>query len=129
VRGFLFGTRGAVVVEGNTLRRCFMQAILVEGDGQYWMESSPIRNLLIQKNHFIACGIAIDANTKVRPAGDAVHENIRITGNIFDQVQGAAVVARAVKGLTVTGNATEKGPGPVPVDTDQACSDVHIDGR
>jgi hypothetical protein len=129
VRGFLFGTRGRVVVEGNTLRRCFMQAILVEGDGQYWMESSPIRDLLIRNNHFIACGIAIDANTKARPAGEAVHENIRITGNIFDQVQGAAVVARAVKGLTVTGNATEKGPGPVPVDADKACSDVHTDSR
>ncbi len=129
VRGFLFGTRGRVVIEGNTLHRCFMQGILVEGDGRYWMESSPIRDLLIRGNHFIGCGIMIDANTALRPAGAAVHENIRITGNLFDQVQGAAVVARAVKGLTVGGNATEKGPGPVPLEADAACSDVHADGR
>jgi hypothetical protein len=129
VRGFLFGTRGKVVVEGNTLHRCTMQGILVEGDGQFWMESSPIRDLLVQRNHFIACGIAIDANTRRKPAAEPVHENIRIAGNTFDQVQGAAVVARAVKGLTVTGNATEKGPGPVPVDADAACSEVRVEGR
>jgi hypothetical protein len=129
VRGFLFGTRGKVVVEGNTLNRCRMQGILVEGDGQFWMESSPIRNMLIQNNHFISCNIVINANTKVRPSAEAVHENIRVIGNTFDHVDGAAVVARAVKGLNVTGNATEKGPGPVFVDTDSSCSDVHIDSK
>ena len=89
----------------------------------------PLLLICILKNLFITCGIAINANTQAKPAAEAVHENIRIVGNVFDQVSGAAVVARAVKGLTVTGNATEKGPGPVVVDTDSACSDVHVDGK
>jgi hypothetical protein len=63
VRGFLLATRGKIVIKNNTLN-CFMPGVLVEGDGKGWMESSPIRDMLIENNHFNRCGIHITANIK-----------------------------------------------------------------
>ncbi len=115
VRGYLVTTRGRVVIEGNTFKSCAMSGILVEDDAEGWFESGRIRDMLIRKNRFLGCNIAITPHTST--PGDPVHENIRITDNWF---QGTGIVARSVKGLSITGN---RFSGGVSVNTSN-CQDV-----
>ncbi len=123
VRGFLFGTRGKIVVEGNTFEKCAMSGILVEGDASSWMESSPVRDLLIQRNRFVGCGIKIQANIKVKKSEASVHENIRILDNSFEG--GGPISAECVKGLVVRGNTS--GKSALKVSTDPSCSGVKVE--
>ena len=123
-RGFLLSSRGKIIVENNTLQ-CEMQGILVEGDGKGWMESSPVRDLLINKNRFIKCSISIEANINIKSPEAPVHENIRITNNTFENINGAAVYAKATKGLKVSGNKSDN--GAIITNADASCSDVQLD--
>jgi len=124
VRGFLFGTRGKIVVEGNTFANCAMPGILVEGDASSWMESSPVRDLLIQRNHFMGCGIKIQANIKVKQSEAPVHENIRILDNSFEG--GGPISAECVKGLAVVNN---RSVGKNLAVSMQACSAVKVENN
>jgi hypothetical protein len=133
VRGFLFATRGKVVAENNNLN-CYMPGILVEGDGKGWMESSPIRDMLIRNNHFLRCGIFITASVKNNNPAEPVHENVRIIDNTFEKLdeafrmnKGKALYARHLKGIEMKGNRVEGSEGPIPVDIDASCSDLHLE--
>jgi hypothetical protein len=121
VRGFLITTRGRVLVEGNTLQRCAMPGILIEDDAEGWFESGPVRDLMIRNNKFINCGIQINPQTKSAKPEEPVHENIRVTGNFFED---CGVSARSVKGLSITANRFSV--AALPVQTN-ACSDVKIE--
>jgi hypothetical protein len=124
VRGFLFGTRGKIVVEGNFFENCAHEGILVEGDASNWMESSPVRDMLIENNRFLACGIAIEANIKTKKPEAPVHENIRITDNTFER---GGISVKSVKGLMVTGNTST--PNELRVTVDPSCSEVKIENN
>ena len=123
VRGFLLATRGRILVQGNTFHRCHMPGILVEGDARNWMESGPIRNLLVQHNRFIDCGISIMAPENHGQAETVAHENIRIEDNYFED---AGIIANGVKGLVVTGNCSPTGVIPV---TATACFEPILDNN
>jgi len=122
VRGFLLATRGKILVENNTFEKCRMPGILVEGDAAKWFESSPIRDLLIRSNRFIACGIEITSTVKAPKPEEPVHENIRITGNTFE---GGGVFAKGVKGLRVTDN--RSADGKLPLQIDPSCTEVTLE--
>jgi hypothetical protein len=122
VRGFLLATRGKVLVENNTFERCAMPGILVEGDASKWFESSPIRDMLIQGNRFIGCGIEITSTVREPKPEEPVHENIRIIGNHFD---GAGITARGVKELTVTGNRSPG--GSIPIHLEPSCTETRVE--
>jgi hypothetical protein len=112
-RSVLITTRGKVVVEKN-LFKCRRPGILLEDDANGWFESTCVRDLLIRDNTFIDCGIIIEP--QVITPGGPVHENIRIENNSFSgqaignkpQNPCSFIVAREVKGLTVTGNIFSK---------------------
>ena len=125
VRGFLFGTREPIIVQGNTFQSCAREGILVEGDGSKWMESSPVRKMLIEGNTFIGCGVAIEANINERKPEAPVHENIRIIGNTFEGGQG--IHAKSVKGLVISGNRSRSDELKVRVEA--SCTDVQIDNK
>lgn len=124
VRGFLFGTRGKIVVEGNTFENCGMPGILVEGDASGWMESSPVRDMLIKNNRFLSCGISIEANIKERKPDAPVHENIRIVDNTFERSE---IKVKSVKGLVVTGNTST--PKELRVAVESSCTAVKIQNK
>ena len=119
VRGFLITTRCRVLVENNTFHRPAMAGILIEDDASGWFESGPVRDMLIRNNRFVRCGIAITPQTKNDKPGDWVHENIRIEDNVFSE--GGHILARNVKGLTLTDNRAPE--GAVRVETN-ACTNV-----
>ena len=79
------------MVEGNTFQRCQMASILIEDDASGWFESGPVRDLTIRGNRFIGCGIQINPHASSFVKGEPVHENIRVTGNHFEN---AGVEAR-----------------------------------
>ncbi|MCX6938979.1 MAG: right-handed parallel beta-helix repeat-containing protein [Verrucomicrobia bacterium] len=122
VRGFLFATRGKIRVEGNHLDKCAHPGILIEGDATHWMESSPVRDLLIKNNRFVACGIVIAAAIKVNDPKAPVHENVRIVGNTFERGE---IKVKSVKGLVVTDNTST--PDALRVTVDPSCSEVVIE--
>ena len=148
VRGFLFGTRGKIVVAYNTLN-CHGPGVLVEGDGKGWMESSPIRDMLIEENLFLGCQIDIRSSVKGTNPLEPVHENIRILNNTFKNVSASGakhrqgrlhdgvrdgkvevhIHARQVKGLVVKGNRADQSPDLVTVDADGSCSDLQIEKK
>jgi parallel beta helix pectate lyase-like protein len=122
--GFKLGTRGKIVVENNTIKSSGA-GVRTEGDGKSWMESSPLRDMLIQNNHFIHCNISIGANIKNKLPDAPVHENVRILDNTFDDLNGPAVDISVTKGVTVSGNKSNK--GAINVNADGSCSDVKVD--
>jgi hypothetical protein len=119
VRGFLLGTRGKIIVENNVFDRCNMSGILVEGDAVKWFESSPIRDLMINSNRFMDCGIEISTTVRVPKQAEPVHENIRIINNTFEN---AGVSAKAVRGFVVRGNSSLH--SPMKLDVQPSCSEV-----
>jgi hypothetical protein len=122
VRGFLLTTRGKVVIENNVFHRPAMAGILVEDDANGWFESGPVRAMIIRSNRFVRCGIEINPQTHSDKADDAVHENIRIEQNIFEE--GGGIAARSVNGLAVINNHAVGGEVPL---TTRACAGVEIE--
>jgi len=84
---------------------------------------SPVRDLLIQRNRFVGCGITIQANIKAKKSEAPVHENIRILDNSFEG--DGPISAECVKGLEVRGNTS--GKSALKVSTDPSCSEVKVE--
>ena len=124
VRGFLITTRGKVLVEGNTFHRCHASGILVEDDASGWFESGPIRDLTIRNNTFIGCGIRVNPHANNIVKGEPVHENIRITGNHFEN---GGIDANGVGKLEISGNHSFS--KALPVKIQPTCSDVTIENN
>ena len=123
VRGFLLGTRGKIVVEGNTLQ-CNMSGILVEGDAQKWMESSPVREMLIRKNSFIRCGIDVGANVQNIKPEEPIHEKIRIADNDFDR---GGIHIKGTRGVTIAGNISLD--NALSIDLDKSCTEIRVENN
>ena len=119
-RGFLITTRGKVLVEENTFNRCAMPGILIEDDARGWFESGPIRDMSLRRNRLIGCGIEINPQTAAPNPAAAVHQNIRIEGNLFEN---SGISAKGVAGLRITANQFSSIPWPIQTN---ACVDAVI---
>ncbi|SMC92075.1 Right handed beta helix region [Pedobacter nyackensis] len=133
-RGILATSRGKIIIEGNSINS-LMPGVLIEDDANKWWESGPVRDLLIQNNTFLNCGI--DIAPQIVKLGGSVHENIRILGNKFvgqaktnptasrGVINCPFITVRGVKGLKISGN---KFPAEVSVFTED-CEAVIIENN
>ena len=64
-RGILLGSRGKILVEGNTFH-VPGAAILMEGDGRFWFEQSGVRNMEIKNNIFNNCNYGTWGNALIQ---------------------------------------------------------------
>ncbi|XCB28911.1 Ig-like domain-containing protein [Arcanobacterium hippocoleae] len=107
-RGILVTTRKPVVLDGNTFDQMNMASIYISGDANNWYESSTVCDVAITNNTFIkpvSQTIFVDPIGTSSNTGQAVHENIRITGNKFlTNVPTTAIDAKSVKGLQISNN-------------------------
>lgn len=125
-RGLLLTTRRPVLVENNTFIKTSMSAILIADDANSWFESGPVRDVTIRGNRFIKCAepvISIAPENRTADPDKPVHSNISIVDNVFDLVGTAAIAAKSVRGLTITGNRFSATDLPV---TTTACTDVAV---
>jgi hypothetical protein len=86
-RGILVTTRRKVVIEDNEFIGLIMSAILISDDAKSWYESGMVKDVLIKRNRFTACGMPVicisPENTDVH-VDNPVHSNIRIENNEFE---------------------------------------------
>jgi hypothetical protein len=116
-RGILLGSRGPMVIEGNTFH-IPGAAILFEGDSRFWFEQAGVRDVVIRGNTFDNCnygvwgtgciqvgsGIADDFKSVSR-----YNRNIRIENNLFRVFSNLPLLSLySVDGLTFTGNRLER---------------------
>lgn len=113
-RGVLVSTPKTVRIEQNVFESSG-SAILVAGDSNYWFESGACRDVLIRDNVFTAAclssmyqfceGVISICPVVPKPQTDApYHENIRITGNVFDSPDVPVLYGFSCKDLVFEGN-------------------------
>lgn len=109
-RGLLITTRGKVEVKNNHFVCTAMSGILLSDDAKSWYESGMCQDVLIQGNRFAYCG---ETPILIKPENNrhegAVHRNITIIDNSFEQYPDPAVVARSTDNLTLSGNRLSHG--------------------
>lgn len=91
-RGFLLTTRRPIIIRDTEFIRTGMPAILVENDANFWFESGPVHNMLIEGCRFDTCSepvICFNPQNKIFQG--AVHRNIRIENNHFELMKGCAL--------------------------------------
>lgn len=89
-RGLLLSAWGRLRVQRNHFHTA-CSAILLESDCNYWWESGPVNDLLVEDNHFDSCCFGrfghavVQASPRVRDAAAAspVHRNVRVVHNRF----------------------------------------------
>ena len=129
-RGILVTTRRKVVIEGNVFYRLPMSAVLVSDDARSWYESGPAYDVTIRRNEFIECGSpVVNIAPEIGVYKGAVHRNVRVCDNRFRILQGQAVSARAVDGLTVTGNYFETQLAPQGLVVTDNCHNVKVENN
>ena len=111
-RGLLITTPMRTVIEENVFYNAQF-AINITGDANYWFESGAVRDILIQKNHFLDCGYAnvggyiISISPEIgqlNEDNECYHRGIVITNNDFETYENGLLYARSVNGLTFTEN-------------------------
>lgn len=85
-RGLLLSSAGKCRVMNNEFRQTAARpAIFIAGDANSWFESGGVRDVEITGNVFRNyTAAAIEINPHIAPDGTAVHRNIRIKNNIFE---------------------------------------------
>lgn len=119
-RGMLFNTPRKCLVENNFVRTSG-SAVLVAGDANGWYESGAVGEFgptIIRNNTFDNCLtnmfqfcraiISIDPVIRQTNPTQSYHRDIRIENNHFKIFDAPLVFARAVDGLTITGNTFER---------------------
>ena len=90
-RGVLLGSRGKMVVEGNTFHTPG-SAILFEGDARFWFEQAGVRDVVIRGNTFDNCNYGVwgrgvitvgSGISKEFRATSRYNQNITIENNLF----------------------------------------------
>jgi hypothetical protein len=74
-RGILLGSRGKILIEGNTFH-VPGAAILLEGDARFWFEQAGVRNLEIRNNNFDNCNYGVWGNAVIQ-VGAGIEKNYR----------------------------------------------------
>ena len=116
-RGILLGSRGRMVVEGNTFHTPGA-AILFEGDSRFWFEQAGVRDVVIRDNTFDNCNYGVWGTACIQVGSGIAEEfrdtsrynrNIRIENNLFRAFSPLPLLSiYSVDGLTFTGNRLEK---------------------
>lgn len=117
-RGFLLSVPGRVHVHDNYLHSSGT-AILSSADAGYWWESGPTENVLIENNHFDACGnamcgghvLAIDAP----PGREPLHGRVTFRNNTIRLARPLLIDANRVAELETSGNSISAHPDYPPV--------------
>lgn len=116
-RGLLLGSRGPMVIEGNTFHTPGA-AILFEGDSRFWFEQAGVRDVLIRGNTFDNCNYGVWGTACIQVGSGIADEfksvsrynrNIRIENNLFRAFSNLPLLSiYSVDGLTFTGNRIER---------------------
>lgn len=116
-RGILLGSRGPMVIEGNTFHTPGA-AILFEGDSRFWFEQAGVRDVVIRGNTFDNCNYGVWGNSCIQVGSGIADEfkavsrynrNIRIEENLFRHFSNLPLLSiYSVDGLTFTGNRLER---------------------
>ena len=116
-RGILLGSRGPMVIEGNTFHTPGA-AILFEGDSRFWFEQAGVRDVIIRNNTFDNCNFGVWGNGTIAVGSGIEDEhksisrynrNIRIENNLFRHFSNLPLLhLYSVDGLTFTGNRLER---------------------
>ena len=116
-RGILLGSRGKIVVEGNTFHSPGT-AILFEGDARFWFEQAGVRDVVIRNNTFDNCNYGvwgkacIEVGTGMEKAARKTtryNKNILIENNLFLIFDSTPLLSiYAVEGLAFRNNKVEK---------------------
>ncbi|MEX1047922.1 MAG: right-handed parallel beta-helix repeat-containing protein [Akkermansiaceae bacterium] len=116
-RGILLGSRGKMVIEGNTFHTPGA-AILFEGDARFWFEQAGVRDVLIRDNTFDNCNYGVWGNACIQVGSGIApafrktsryNKNIRIENNLFRVFSPLPLLSvYSVDDLTFTGNRLEK---------------------
>ena len=116
-RGILLGSRGPMVIEGNTFH-IPGAAILFEGDSRFWFEQAGVRDVVIRGNTFDNCNFGVWGTGCIQVGSGIADEfrsvsrynrNIRIENNLFRHFSNLPLLAMySVDGLTFTGNRLER---------------------
>jgi hypothetical protein len=112
-RGILLGSRGKMVIEGNTFHTPGA-AILFEGDSRFWFEQAGVRDVVIKGNTFDNCNYGIWGTGTIQVGSGIADEfknvsrynrNIRIENNLFRHFSNLPLLSMySVDGLTFTNN-------------------------
>ena len=90
-RGILLGSRGKMVIEGNTFH-VPGASILFEGDAQFWFEQAGVKDVVIRGNTFDNCNYGVWGNSCIQVGAGVAKEfrkttrynrNIVIEDNLF----------------------------------------------
>jgi hypothetical protein len=116
-RGILLGSRGPMVIEGNTFS-IPGAAILFEGDSRFWFEQAGVRDVVIKGNTFDNCNYGVWGTGTIQVGSGIADEhksasrynrNIRIENNLFRHFSNLPLLSMySVDGLTFTGNRLER---------------------
>lgn len=116
-RGILLGSRGPMVIEGNTFH-IPGAAILFEGDSRFWFEQAGVRDVVIRNNTFDNCNFGVWGTSCIQVGSGIADEfrsvsrynrNIRIENNLFRAFSNLPLLSMySVDGLTFTGNRLER---------------------
>jgi len=116
-RGILLGSRGPMVIEGNTFH-IPGAAILFEGDSRFWFEQAGVRDVVIRGNTFDNCNFGVWGTGCIQVGSGIADEfksisrynrNIRIENNLFRHFSNLPLLSiYSVDGLTFTGNRLER---------------------
>ena len=116
-RGILLGSRGPMVIEGNTFS-IPGAAILFEGDSRFWFEQAGVRDVVIKGNTFDNCNYGVWGTGTIQVGSGIADEfrsvsrynrNIRIENNLFRHFSNLPLLSiYSVDGLTFTGNRLER---------------------
>ena len=116
-RGILLGSRGKMVVEGNTFHTPGA-AILFEGDSRFWFEQAGVRDVVIRGNTFDNCNFGVWGTGCIQVGSGIADEfrktsrynrNIRIEKNLFRHFSNLPLLSMySVDGLTFTNNRLER---------------------
>jgi hypothetical protein len=116
-RGILLGSRGKMVVEGNTFHTPGA-AILFEGDSRFWFEQAGVRDVVIRGNTFDNCNYGVWGTGCIQVGSGIADEfrktsrynkNIRIENNLFRAFSPLPLLSiYSVDGLTFVGNRLER---------------------
>lgn len=104
-RGLLITTRGRVTVEDNHFVCTSMSGILLSDDAKNWYESGMCCDVTVKNNVFDYCGqTPVLIKPENRKYEGAVHKNIRIIGNKFNEYKGVCIKAESTDGIIIKDN-------------------------
>lgn len=116
-RGILLGSRGKMIIEGNTFHTPGA-AILFEGDSRFWFEQAGVRDVVIKGNTFDNCNYGVWGTGTIQVGSGIADEfksvsrynrNIRIENNLFRAFSPLPLLSMySVDGLTFVGNQLER---------------------